>query len=54
MTKERKPRYSLCSIITDDSSLLIASDSLRAMGETHESIYRAGIEALTKNNTKSQ
>lgn len=54
MNKERKPRYSLCSIITDDSSLLIASDAVRATGKTHEEIYRAGLEFLTKNHEKSQ
>lgn len=51
--KERKPRYTLCNIVTNDKDLLILSDDVRAKGYSHEEIYRAGLEALS-NNSLSQ
>ena len=44
MSKE--PRYTVCTIITKDVNLVVESDHIRATGETHENIYRAGIEAI--------
>ncbi len=51
MSKE--PRYTVCTIITKDINLVVDADFLRAKGETHESIYKAGIKALNENKVET-
>ena len=52
-TKQSNARYSIGSITSKDSDLLKRSEALRQKGETHESIYIAGLESLEKRLTSS-
>ena len=45
---KRKPRYTLASITTLDADLLIKADTVRHMGYSHEDIYKAGLDYLSK------
>jgi len=46
--KELKPRYTICSIVTLDGGLQKRANDVRAKGNTHEDIYRAGLDAIEK------
>lgn len=46
--KERKPRYTIANIVTADEKMCVKSDEVRQMGFTHEDIYRAGLEQLSR------
>ena len=48
MLKERKPRYTICNIITDDIQLLKQSDEIRKFGITHLEIYKRGMEVISQ------
>lgn len=46
MEKQNNARYTIGTITSKNMELLQRSESLRQNGETHESIYIAGLEAL--------
>lgn len=46
--KKTTARFVICSITTKDADLLERTNNLRLNGETHESIYIAGINQLEK------
>jgi hypothetical protein len=52
-TKQSNARYSIGTITSKDINLLRRSEALRQNGETHESIYIAGLESLEKRLTSS-
>lgn len=54
MVVNRPIRYQLCNIITADLTLIERSEILRSKGETHESIYRKGLELIEKEKSQQK
>lgn len=46
--KELKPRYVIATITTTDIETVEQSHYVRDFGNTHEAIYKAGLDALEK------
>lgn len=54
MEKNTNARYTIGTITTKNIELLKRSESVRQNGETHESIYIAGLESLEKGGKKHE